>query len=130
MQIKSSEQAYTFLKKRLPQDVEEFWCIALGPSLKLLSARMIFRGTVDSCFVHPRDIFRFACLINATQLIVAHNHPSGDLEPSPNDIELTQRLVHLGQIIEIPVIDHLILTHNNFISLAEYGFISNKSSIR
>lgn len=101
------------------QDVEELWCLALGPSLRLLALKMIFRGTVDSCTVHPRDIFRFACLQNASQLIIAHNHPSGDPTPSNPDLEFTQRLIYVGLEIEIPVLDHLILTKRSYLSMAE-----------
>lgn len=119
MKISSSRMAYNILRKQMIQDVEELWCLALGPGLKLISVQMIFRGTVDACTVHPRDIFRFACLNNASQLIVAHNHPSGDRTPSPQDLEFTQRLITVGWHIEIPIIDHLILTKSNYLSMAE-----------
>lgn len=129
MQITSSLQAYSLLKKYMIQDVEELWCLALGPSLKLLSIKMIFRGTVDSCTVHPRDIFRFACLKNASQLIIAHNHPSGDCSPSVQDLQFTHRIVFVGREIEIPIIDHLIITRKSYRSLAdtkEIFFNSNR----
>lgn len=100
-------------------DVEELWCVALGPGLQLISIKMIFRGTVDSCPCHPRDIFRFACLQNASQIIIAHNHPSGDPQPSQEDLELTSRLSTIGEAMEIPVIDHIILTTHNFTSIKE-----------
>ncbi len=100
-------------------DVEELWCVALGPGLQLISIKMIFRGTVDSCPCHPRDIFRFACLQNASQIIIAHNHPSGDPHPSQEDLELTSRLSTIGEAMEIPVIDHIILTTQNFTSIKE-----------
>lgn len=119
MQIHSSQQAYSILKKYMIQDVEELWCLALGPSLKLLSLKMIFRGTVDSCTVHPRDIFRYACQKNASQLIVAHNHPSGDCRPSDQDIEFTRRLISVGWQIQIPIIDHLIVSKTHYRSLAD-----------
>jgi DNA repair protein RadC len=101
------------------QDVEELWCLALGPGLKLIAVQMIFRGTVDACTVHPRDIFRFACLQNASQLIIAHNHPSGDHEPSLQDLEFTQKLIEVGWAIEIPIVDHLIITDSTYSSMAE-----------
>lgn len=119
MKILSSQFAYQVLKKHMIQDVEELWCLAMGPGLNLISIQMIFRGTVDSCTVHPRDIFRYACLQNASQLIIAHNHPSGDETASSQDIEFTRRVVSIGKEIEIPVIDHLILTKTNYLSMAE-----------
>jgi DNA repair protein RadC len=124
MKISSSRLAHNIFKKHMIQDVEELWCIGLGPSLSLLQVQMIFRGTVDSCTVHPRDIFRFACINNASQLIIAHNHPSGDCRPSEHDIEFTQRLIHIGREIEIPVLDHLILTTKNYLSIAESRLVT------
>lgn len=119
IKILSSQHAYEILKKHMVQDVEELWCLALGPALDLIAIKMIFRGTVDSCVAHPRDIFRFACLKNASQLLVAHNHPSGDPYPSHQDLHFTRRLVEIGQLIEIPIVDHLILTVQNYYSIAE-----------
>ncbi len=121
MKISSSQLAYNILRKHMIQDVEELWCLALGPGLKLISVQMIFRGTVDACTAHPRDIFRFACMANASQLIIAHNHPSGDRTPSRQDLEFTQRVITVGWHIEIPIIDHLILTKSNYLSLADSG---------
>ncbi len=123
IKIVSSSWAHHVLKKNMCQDVEELWCLALGPSLDLIAIQMIFRGTVDACLVHPRDIFRFACLQNASQLIIAHNHPSGDLTPSKQDIEFTHRMIKLGQMMEILVLDHLILTKKHYLSLVESGLL-------
>lgn len=118
MEITSAERAYRVLKFMLRSDVEEFWALALGPKKKLLRAKMLFRGTVDSCQVHPRDIFRFACMENASALIIAHNHPSQDPLASEQDLRLTERLIDAGLLVEIPVLDHLILTSHGFSSFA------------
>lgn len=112
--ISNSNAAYKILKNHMSLDVEELWCVALGPGLQILAVQMIFRGTVDSCPCHPRDIFRFACLKNASQIIIAHNHPSNDPKPSKEDIKLTKHLKFIGQMIQIPVIDHLIITKTTF----------------
>lgn len=128
MKIKSSQIAHHILKKQMIQDVEELWCLALGPGLQLLNSDLIFRGTVDSCTVHPRDIFRFACKQNASQIIIAHNHPSGDPRPSAQDIEFTSRLVILSHMIEIPLIDHLILTKKKYLSMADTQIITFKTT--
>lgn len=122
MEITHSEAAYQALKKNMTNDVEEFWALALGPSKKLLRSKMIFRGTVDACLVHPRDIFRFACVANASSLIVAHNHPSGDLRPSEHDLQITLQLIRISRIIQIPLLDHLILNESSHSSFAREGW--------
>jgi len=123
IKILFSSRAYRIFQKHMPQDVEELWCMTLGPSLNLLDIKMIFRGTIDACIAHPRDIFRYACVKNATQLIIAHNHPSGDPTPSKQDLEFTRKLIKVGIMIEIPVVDHLIVTKKNYFSLAESGLL-------
>ncbi len=74
-----------------------------------------FSGTV----VDPKLIFKIAFEHNASSIIVAHNHPSGNLKPSASDIEITQKLVAAGLVLELPVIDHLIVADNSFMSLAD-----------
>lgn len=123
-EITTAEAAYHCLKRLVSNDTEELWALALDPKKALLGRRMIFRGTVDACLVHPRDIFRFACLTNASSLIVAHNHPSGDLYPSEQDILFTRQLIRASRLLEIPVLDHLILTSNGFSSFAREGWCS------
>jgi DNA repair protein RadC len=103
-------------------EVEEFWVMALGPSKKPIACQMLFRGTVDSCPVHPRDVFRFACLQNASSLIVAHNHPSGDLIPSSYDLKITRELMQAGQLLQIPVLDHILVTPMKSASFAAQGW--------
>lgn len=122
MEVTSAEAAYEVLKRNMTGDVEEFWALALGPNKALLGAKMIFRGTVDACLVHPRDIFRFACLENASSLLVAHNHPSGDPLPSVEDLRFTRQLVRAAAVMEIPVVDHLIVTNGGFSSLQRQGW--------
>lgn len=122
MEIRTAESAFTVLKELSASEVEEFWVLALGPSKSLLQGKMIFRGTVDACLVHPRDVFRFACLSNASSLIVAHNHPSGDLRPSEQDLHFTRQLLRGGRIFEIPIVDHLIVSGGGFSSFAREGW--------
>ena len=122
IEINTAEKAYACLKDCLTNDAEEVWALALDPRKNLLRRKMIFRGTVDACLVHPRDIFRFACLTNASSLIIAHNHPSGDLLPSEQDIIFTQQLLRAARILQIPVVDHLILAKSGFSSFANEGW--------
>lgn len=124
MQIQSHKHAYQYLKKHISFEVEEFWCLALASNLRLIELKLLFRGTVDYCTIHPRDVFRFGCAANASKLIVAHSHPSGDKNPSPNDIEITQRLIKVSHIIEIPIVDHIIVTKKSYLSMAEKGLLN------
>lgn len=122
MPITTAEQAFLTLTDLTMSEVEEFWVLALGPNKVLLRSAMIFRGTVDACLVHPRDVFRFACLENASGLIVAHNHPSGDLNPSSQDLAFTRQLLKASVILEIPLLDHLIVGRATFVSFARQGW--------
>lgn len=123
--IISSAQAYRLLRDHFNPSNEEFWCIALSAGKEVLKVSMIFRGTVDSCPVHPRDIFRFGCLANASALIISHNHPCGSHEPSESDIAITRQLVRLGQMMEMPILDHLILSPKGYLSFADTGLLSS-----
>lgn len=117
LEISSAEAAFRKLRALRQSEVEEFWVLALGPRKTLISSRMIFRGTVDSCLVHLRDVFRYACEENASAILVAHNHPSGDTNASAEDILFTRRLIEAGRLLDIPVVDHLIVTSDRYASV-------------
>lgn len=121
-EITTSEKAYEILKPLALSPSEELWVLALGPKKTLLKRKMIFRGTVDTCLVHPRDIFKFACAQNASSILIAHNHPSGELSPSYEDLRFTQQIVDASLLMEIPVIDHLIVTSKDYTSLRSEGW--------
>lgn len=97
---------------------EEFWVLALNPSKDLIEMRMLFRGTVDACLVHPRDVFRFLCEVNATSFVVAHNHPSDAVTASAQDWNFTRRLAACAEIFEIALLDHIIVGQTAAASLA------------
>lgn len=120
MELLSSRRAAYVLRKLIgTSEVEEFWAIALNPMCKIIKSAMLFRGTVDTCFIHPRDVFRFAISANASSMIVGHNHPSGICEPSRADEELTKNLRQSGVLLQIPLIDHVIVTNRRYFSFAE-----------
>ncbi|WP_308421628.1 JAB domain-containing protein [Lysinibacillus alkalisoli] len=73
--------------------------------------------------VSPREVFKTAIMQNAASIIIAHNHPSSNVEPSPEDIEVTNRLVESGQLLGIEVLDHLIVSNHRYLSLREKGFM-------
>jgi len=123
--LSNSHQVYEFIKSSFHPRQEELWLIALSPSLEVLASEMIFRGTVNSCLTHPREIFRFLVLQSATSFLMAHNHPTGLALPSRADLIVTRKIWKLGQIMEIPLNDHLILGEGGYASLADRGFFKN-----
>ncbi len=127
MEVTSAEIANFILKGQMEFETEELWALALGPDKALLRSKMIFRGTVDACLVHPRDVFRFACMENASSMIIAHNHPSGNSKPSEQDIMFTRQLLRASRVLQIPLIDHLILTRNGYSSFANEGWCNFES---
>jgi DNA repair protein RadC len=118
MTILSPASVARLIRSRISKDQEELWVVALSAPKRIVGIEMIFRGTVDSCMVHPRDIVRFLCESNATSYILAHNHPSGELEPSDQDWAFTRRLIACGELMEIPLLDHVIVTLKSHTSMA------------
>lgn len=123
--IKSPEDAAAYLMTDMSSLVQEhFVVLFLNVKNEVLHKQTIFIGSLNSSIVHPREIFREAVKRSAASIICAHNHPSGNPSPSPEDIEVTQRLVEAGSIIGIELLDHLIIGDHRFISLKEKGYMS------
>ena len=101
------------------QSQERFAVLMLDIKHRLLGTKVITIGTATETLAHPRDIFREVIRQGAVRCLVAHNHPSGNLEPSPEDLALTRQLLQAGQILGIPVLDHLILGNGDFRSLRQ-----------
>lgn len=97
------------LKKNGRDDVENCFAVSLDTKLKVTAFSFLGFGSLDQCILVPRDVYRFACLVNASRVAVFHNHPSGDPTPSNADSKITSILTESGQIIEIPLLDHIIL---------------------
>ncbi len=91
---------------------EKFLIITLDTQLRFIGIHEISSGTLDSSLVHPREVFAHAILCNAASIILMHNHPSGDLVPSRQDIDVTQKLREVGHILGIAVQDHIIVGHD------------------
>jgi DNA repair protein RadC len=102
---------------------EEFWVLLLSSSNRLLADKMITSGTLNSSLVHPRECFQDALKMSAATVIFVHNHPSGNAEPSQEDVTITKQLVESGKILGIPVHDHIIVAGNAFTSLADRGLV-------
>lgn len=102
---------------------EHFVCLFLNTKNHLLAQETLSMGSLNASIVHPREVFRAAIKRSSASIICVHNHPSGDPTPSPEDIQLTHRLMEAGTIIGIEVLDHVIIGDQRFISLKEQGFM-------
>lgn len=103
---------------------ERFYVVLLNSSNRITRIKLITEGTLNASLVHPREVFRFAITETAASIILVHNHPSGNCTPSQEDLEITQKLVEAGKLIDIAILDHLIIAEDRFTSLAKLGYIS------
>ena len=121
-QFTSPDVVYSFLNQRASREENEvFFVLLLDRTNRLLACHEVSRGTADATSALPRDVFRLAIAFNAPAVILAHNHPSGDHNPSPEDISTTRDLVKAGELLGITVHDHVILGRDGFSSLKEHG---------
>lgn len=104
-------------------DREHFVLVMLATSGRIIGLHTVHIGTLNASLVHVPDVFKAAILANAAAVIVAHNHPSGNLEPSAADVQITRQLVEAGKLLAIPVHDHLIIGHGSYVSLCERGLL-------
>lgn len=122
--IRSPEDAATYLMPDMSNlNQEHFVVLFLNVKNEVLHSRTIFIGSLNSSIVHPREVFREAVKRSAASIICAHNHPSGNPSPSPEDIEVTKRLSEAGKIVGIDLLDHIIIGDHKFLSLKEGDFI-------
>ena len=122
IKITSSKSAYEIMHLHL-QDLphEEFWIILLNRANQLIKPVAISQGGVSGTVADPKIIFKYALEVLASSIILVHNHPSGNTQPSQADIKLTQKLKQAGSLLEIPVLDHLIYTDSGYLSMADEG---------
>ena len=114
-------KVFEFYKSKVDKTQEQFYCIYLDASKKVIKEKLLFIGTANYSLVHPRDIFKEAYLLNATGIICVHNHPSGEVLPSREDLNLTVRLSDVGLLLGIKVIDHIIIGADKYYSFLENG---------
>lgn len=108
--IKSPSDVYDIMADEVHDKKQEvFYCLNLDNSNRVISKRIISIGILNAVLVHPREIFRDAIKDSANSVILAHNHPSGSLEPSDEDIKITEQLISAGEVLGIKVIDHVII---------------------
>ena len=102
---------------------EHFYCIYLDHRKRIIKEKLLFIGTLNQTLVHPREVFKEACLLSASSIICVHNHPSGQVLPSREDYELTKRLVTIGHVMGIPINDHVIIGKSQYYSFFEHNDI-------
>lgn len=117
--VKNHDDACTFLRERGvgKADRESFYALHLDVGRRVVGYEEVAKGDVSSVSVNPREVFKGAILANASEVVVAHNHPSQTAEASSSDIDLTKRLVDAGRLIGIPILDHVIVTDKSCKSL-------------
>ena len=122
MELTDPEKVFKFMRSKIKDyHKEHFYLIAL--STRNWTVNEVSIGTLDSSLVHPREVFSEAIKNKAASVIFVHNHPSGDPEPSEDDLVITKRLVESGKILGIEVIDHIIVVKNGFLSFKEKNLI-------
>ncbi|PQL91222.1 DNA repair protein RadC [Apibacter sp. wkB309] len=122
--ISSSKDAYNILQPIIGDlMIEEFWVIYLSRSNKILSKEKISQGGITGTMVDNRLIFKHAIELNAVSLIISHNHPSGNIQPSNSDIQITHEIKKAGNLLNIILVDHLIVTQTSFFSFADENLL-------
>jgi len=102
---------------------EYFYCIYLDNKKRVIKDKLIYIGSINQSMVHPREVFKEAYLIDASAIICVHNHPSNKVEPSQNDIVITNQLVEAGEFLEVKIVDHIIIGRDRYFSFLENGYI-------
>ena len=127
IKLLNSDDVYAIMQKillrenKIDQEKEHLWIIGMNHKSKILYIELVSMGSVNTTTVEPMNVFRVAVLKGAIKAILIHNHPSGELKPSERDQDITDRLIQVGRIINIDVIDHLIITTKSFLSFVDTG---------
>ena len=115
---------YEYYKNKIGYLKQEVFCVVyLDSKNMIIKEKELFKGTLNFSMVHPREIFKEAYIVDAVSIILIHNHPSGKVLPSKDDISLTKRVIEVGNIMGIKVLDHLIIGTNKYYSFLENGDI-------
>ncbi|HET7658428.1 MAG TPA: DNA repair protein RadC [Bacillales bacterium] len=120
----SPEAIYRHLRGKLAFEKQEhFYCMCLNTKNEVIHEETVFVGSLNASIVHPREVYAPAIKHYAASIAVAHNHPSNDPSPSREDVAITQRLREVGDMIGIELLDHLVISENDYISLKEKGYV-------
>ena len=122
--VRSPEDAAKIIRDFIgDSDRERFVVLGMSTKNEPQVLQVVHTGSINASIVHPRDVMKALILANCASCIVGHNHPSNDVTPSSEDVEVTKRLIEAGNILGIDVLDHLILGSDKFLSLKDKGYI-------
>ena len=122
IQICSPLDVYELLKfDMLNLKQEVLFVLYLDVKTNLIAKRKVFIGSLNESLIHPREVFKYAVKYSSYSIILVHNHPSGDLEPSFQDLEVTKRFIEAGNLLQINVLDHIIIAGDGYLSIKEYN---------
>ncbi len=125
IQIKESKDVYTYFASLfLYSEQEKFYVILLDSKNYVLNKKLLFVGTANQSLIHPRDIFKEAILNNAVKILCIHNHPSGRVNPSFADEQVTKKIKKIGDLMGITLVDHVIIAKDNY-----YSFLENRKDL-
>lgn len=124
IKITNPQEVFKYTKYLFQDKKQEyFYCLYFDSKQKLIEKKLLFIGTINKSIVHPREVFKHAYLLSASSIICLHNHPSNDTTPSKEDILLTNALVEIGTLQNIPILDHIIVGNYNYYSFSEHNKI-------
>ena len=123
IEVSSPSDAAALCSDMSTFDVEHLRLIALNTKNKVLGVMDVYKGSVNSSLIRVGEVFRYAIQRNASSVIFAHNHPSGEISASPDDVAVTRAFVQAGKLLEIQVLDHLVIGNNHWTSLKEKGLM-------
>jgi DNA repair protein RadC len=119
-QIIEPEDVHKVVRHYATREQELFLSVAINCAHEILAIDVASMGTINQCIVHPREVFSNAIKNRAVAIIICHNHPTGNLNPSLNDLNITRRLIECGKILGIEIIDHLIFSEDEYHSMKEF----------
>lgn len=110
-------------QNKIRREQEHCWVVCLSANNTILNIELVSLGAIDEATLKPMQIFRIAIFKGAVKLIIVHNHPHGDVEPSKDDKDVTDRMIQVGNIVNIDVFDHLIITETHYLSFRDEGIM-------
>ncbi len=120
----SADTVYELVRNKIgTKDKEHFMLLCLDSRNRIKTSEIISIGSLNSSLSHPRDVFKSAIDHRAAAIVLVHNHPSGDVEPSREDVKLTEKMKQVSQLVEIPILDHVIVSSTKYFSFSENHLI-------